>query len=122
MRKMLLTDLNELKSRHEKSMQITQVQSEDSVGDTNDDSVTLKIALKVAIVQSFYSFLASIIFILVLRLKVTLIVRLEYLSKVIKYQFIARQKTFFIIIFINKLSAFGITEFPFQNFTSSQIS
>jgi len=47
MRKMLLTDLNELKSRHEKSMQITQVQSEDSVGDTNDDSVTLKIALKV---------------------------------------------------------------------------
>ena len=50
MRKMLLTDLNELKSRHEKSMQITQVQSEDSVGDTNDDSVTLKIALKVAIV------------------------------------------------------------------------
>jgi len=49
MRKMLLTDLNELKSRHEKSMQITHAQSEESIvdGSNKDDYVTLKIALKV---------------------------------------------------------------------------
>ena len=48
---MLLTDLNELKSRHEKSMQITHAQSEESIvdGSNKDDYVTLKIALKVVV-------------------------------------------------------------------------
>lgn len=59
MRKLLLTDLNELKNRHEKSMQITQVQSKDSDGDTNDDPVTLRIALKVVIVQNLNEFFSS---------------------------------------------------------------
>ena len=35
---------------------------------------------------------------------------------VFKYQCIARQKTFLITIFIYKLSDFGFTKFPFQNY------
>ena len=39
-----------------------------------------------------------------------------------KYQFIAKQKTFLIMIFVNTLNAFGITKFTFKNITNSQIS
>ena len=35
---------------------------------------------------------------------------------VFKYQYIARQKNFSLQFFNYKLSAFGITNFPFQNY------
>ena len=35
---------------------------------------------------------------------------------IFKYQFFAKQKTFFIIIVINNLSAFGIPKLPFRKY------